>query len=44
MSTGLLLHDLASLATKRNLKLVYDKPTYQVQYRANIMKALEALV
>ena len=44
MSTGILLNDLASLITKRNLKLVYDKPQYHVQYRANIMKILEALI
>ena len=40
MSTGILLNDLASMITKRNLKLVYDKPQYHVQYRANIMKTL----
>lgn len=43
MSTGILLNELASLVTKRTLKLVYDKPQYHVQYRANIMKTLEAL-
>ena len=35
---------MASLATKRTLKPVYDRPLYQVQYRANIIKSLEAMV